>query len=305
MVVASITKWRKELEGKFESKHIMESSNITNAKIVFTTDDGKNWTTIIGSTSASAGSYHWTIPNTPSTTCRIKFSDASDTTIKSISSSLFTIWIPTISLSSPNGGEIWKVGDIDSSKWTSRNITNAKIEFSTDNGTNWTTIVGSTPASVGYYPWIIPSTTSVNCLVRISNVSNININSISSNIFTISNPPCPGVAIVVYSGQTYNTVLIGSQCWSKENLNIGMRINGLQEQADNTIIEKYCYNNDSANCNLYGGLYQWAEAVQYQNNATNTTSPSPAFYGHVQGICPIGWHLPDTSEYSIILANIV
>jgi uncharacterized protein (TIGR02145 family) len=67
--------------------------------------------------------------------------------------------------------------------------------------------------------------------------------------------PCPGVAIVVYSGQTYNTVLIGSQCRSKENLNIGMRINGLQEQTDNTIIEKYCYNNDSANCNLYGGLY--------------------------------------------------
>jgi hypothetical protein len=90
-------------------------------------------------------------------------------------------------LQSPNGGEIWKVGDIDSSKWTSSNITNAKIEFSTDNGTNWTTIVGSSPASVGYYPWTIPSTTSVNCLVRISNVSNININSISSNIFTISN----------------------------------------------------------------------------------------------------------------------
>jgi len=81
---------------------------------------------------------------------------------------LFTIWIPTISLSSPNGGEIWKVGDIDSSKWTSSNITNAKIEFSTDNGTNWTTIVGASPASVGYYPWTIPSTTSVNCLVRIS-----------------------------------------------------------------------------------------------------------------------------------------
>jgi len=78
-----------------------------------------------------------------------------------------------------------------------------------------------------------------------------------------------------------------------------MRINGLQEQTDNTIIEKYCYNNDSANCNLYGGLYQWAEAVQYQNDATNTTSPSPAFYRHVLGICPTGWHL--LIQVSIVL----
>ena len=29
-------------------------------------------------------------------------------------------------------------------------------------------------------------------------------------------------------GQSYNTVLIGDQCWMKENLNIGMQINGIQ-----------------------------------------------------------------------------
>jgi hypothetical protein len=47
---------------------------------------------------------------------------------------------------------------------------------------------------------------------------------------------------------------MGSQCWLKENLNIGMRINGLQEQTDNTIIEKYCYNNDPAIV-LYTAVY--------------------------------------------------
>jgi uncharacterized protein (TIGR02145 family) len=36
--------------------------------------------------------------------------------------------------------------------------------------------------------------------------------------------------------------------------------------------------------------------VQYQNGATNTTSPNPAFAGNVQGICPSGWHIPSLAE---------
>ena len=118
----------------------------------------------------------------------------------------------------------------------------------------------------------------------------------------VSQTAPPGVPpeTIDYAGQTYHTVLIGIQYWLKENLNLGTKIIGSKEQSDNGIIEKYCYNNDPTNCTLYGGLYQWAEAVQYYNGAINTTSPNPAYYGHVQGICTTGWHLPDTSEYSIL-----
>jgi uncharacterized protein (TIGR02145 family) len=276
------------------------SSNITNAEIELTTNNGTSWTTIIGSTPASSGSYSWTIPNNPSTQCMIKLSDPSDSTIKSISTSSFTIWIPTISLSSPNGGENWKVGEIDTIKWSSTHVTNARIDYTTDDGANWTNIIGSTSASAGYYIWKIPFTTSVDCKMKLVDLADETIIGVSANKFTISNPPCPGLATVVYSGQTYNTVLIGNQCWLKENLNVGTPLNGLQEQSNNEIIEKYCYSNNPANCTTYGGLYEWAEAVQYQNGATNTTSPSPAFYGHVQGICPSGWHIPDTTEFNTL-----
>jgi len=34
-----------------------------------------------------------------------------------------------------------------------------------------------------------------------------------------------------------------------------------------------------------------------KNGATNTTSPSPAFSGNVQGICPNGWHIPTAAEF--------
>ncbi len=90
-------------------------------------------------------------------------------------------------------------------------------------------------------------------------------------------------------GKSYNTVQIGTQCWMAENLNIGTAImNGTNNQTNNGIIEKYCYNNDINNCNTYGGLYQWNEAMQY------VTTPSP------QGICPSGWHIPSDDEWKTL-----
>ena len=102
---------------------------------------------------------------------------------------------------------------------------------------------------------------------------------------------------VSYAGESYPTVQIGTQCWFAKNLNVGTMIQGANDQTNNSTLEKYCYNNDTANCAIYGGLYQWAEAVQYQNGASNSTSPSPAFTGNVRGICPTGWHLPSDVEY--------
>src|ERR1035437_10384230 len=87
-----------------------------------------------------------------------------------------------------------------------------------------------------------------------------------------SQNPCPGVPTVDYGGKTYHTVQIGSQCWLKENLDI----NGIDSTRNNDTIEKFCYNNDPANCATYGGLYQWNEAMQ-----SVTTDKT-------KGICPTG-----------------
>ncbi len=87
------------------------------------------------------------------------------------------------------------------------------------------------------------------------------------------------------NSQSYTTVQIGTQCWMAENLNIGTRIDGANNQTNNSTIEKYCYSDDDANCDTYGGLYQWNEMMQYV-----TTEG-------VQGICPDGWHLPTDDEW--------
>jgi uncharacterized protein (TIGR02145 family) len=103
-----------------------------------------------------------------------------------------------------------------------------------------------------------------------------------------SGTPCPSIPTVSYSGKTYNTVQIGNQCWLKENLDVGTRINGSLEQNNNSIIEKYCLYDDPLNCNIYGGLYQWNEAMQYVNTEG------------ARGICPVGWHIPTDAEFQTL-----
>lgn len=71
--------------------------------------------------------------------------------------------------------------------WTSANIDDVKLEFSPDNGVNWTTIVASTPASTGSFSWTIPEIPSTTCMVRVSNVLNAAMNSLSG-VFAISIP---------------------------------------------------------------------------------------------------------------------
>ena len=103
---------------------------------------------------------------------------------------------------------------------------------------------------------------------------------------------------LIYAGKSYNTVQIGSQCWLKENLDVGVYAaststgSSHSDVSNNGLIEKYCYNNDTANCTSYGGLYDWNEAMAY------STTPG------TKGICPTGWHIPTKAEFETLIAAV-
>lgn len=81
------------------------------------------------------------------------------------------------------------------------------------------------------------------------------------------------------------TVTLGSQTWTKYNLNVGSKIANSLNQSNNSTVEKWCYSNLDINCDTYGGLYQWNEMMQYST------------IEKAQGICPNGFHLPSNEEY--------
>ena len=104
-----------------------------------------------------------------------------------------------------------------------------------------------------------------------------------------------------YGGVTYNTVIVDSQCWFTENLNVGTMITNL-EIPDNTAptlndpntVSKWCYNDNPIYCSQEGGLYTWAETNALPNscNLNPCSVPTPN-----QGICPIGWHISTDAEF--------
>ncbi|MBC8311019.1 MAG: fibrobacter succinogenes major paralogous domain-containing protein, partial [Candidatus Marinimicrobia bacterium] len=87
-------------------------------------------------------------------------------------------------------------------------------------------------------------------------------------------------------GNDYATVQIGNQLWMSENLKTTHYNNG--DEIPNPSHEdwgsfdegQYCvYDNDSANVEVYGNLYNWAAATDDR------------------GVCPENFHVPTDEEY--------
>lgn len=90
--------------------------------------------------------------------------------------------------------------------------------------------------------------------------------------------PCP--ESFTYEGKTYHGVMIGEQCWMKENLDFETGYS-------------WCYGNNPANCETFGRLYNWETIM-------NGAVSSVAAPSGVRGICPEGWHVPSDREWMIL-----
>ena len=93
-------------------------------------------------------------------------------------------------------------------------------------------------------------------------------------------------------GNVYKTVTIGSQVWMAENLKTTKFRNGdpiplITDAAAwaSSTTGAYCnYDNDEANAEVYGRLYDWKSA------------------NDPRGICPEGWHIPTDAEWGTLIA---
>jgi len=167
-------------------------TNVSNVNIEYSSDNGTTWNSIVSNTSASTGKYDWTIPATftPSSNCKIRITNPTNTCTQAAISNIFAInaIVKTLSLSYPVGGEQFKIGDAVVIRWNQQNVTTVKLEYSSDNGTTWKLISDNITASAGLYSWTIPAlkTNTFSCLVRISDSTNPTLTSKSNSSFTVT-----------------------------------------------------------------------------------------------------------------------
>jgi uncharacterized protein (TIGR02145 family) len=95
--------------------------------------------------------------------------------------------------------------------------------------------------------------------------------------------------IVDMEGNEYKTVQFGRQCWMLENMNVGEMLPDEKEKPyDNTEPYKWCYENKESNCEKYGGLYTWYNAMLVEDETKSSN----------QGICPDGWKIPSHGDWT-------
>jgi hypothetical protein len=183
--------------------------------------------------------------------------------------SVETIPNPSITLTSPNGGENWGAGSAQNITWASvdmDDIENVIIEYSIDNGATWTVIAH--PANAGSYNWTVPVNSSDNCLVRVrGGDSDDSPADVSDAVFSISSSTLPSITVTSPRGrESWEVGSIHSITWTSTGA------------VENVIIE-YSIDNGTtwtiiAPENPNDGSYNWAVPNTPSNNCLVRVSGS-------------------------------
>ena len=186
---------------------------------------GGAWESIVANTT-NDGTHPWTVTIPGTTTARVRVTSVNNGTVSDVSDANFTITALSITVTSPNGGETWIVGDINNITWTSTGLTeNVRIEINrTYPSASWTDIVAST-ANDGVHAWTVLSPTSTTTRIRISGAVTTSVKDTSNANFTI------GLRTLTVTspngGESWGTGTSQNVLWTSQNLtgNVNIQLN--------------------------------------------------------------------------------
>jgi uncharacterized protein (TIGR02145 family) len=118
-----------------------------------------------------------------------------------------------------------------------------------------------------------------------------------SNEVSFETPPNVFGSLTDIDGNIYRTIKIGAQNWMAENLKTTRYANGTPinngDMVEDITTGKYYFHNIEE-LKPYGLFYTWQAA-------SNTDSLHKTYPDGLQGVCPIGWHLPNVKDYNILI----
>jgi hypothetical protein len=151
------------------------------------------WETLIASTSNS-GTYSWTATAPVTSAARVRISGITHTAVADTSNANFTIAQPGITVTSPNGNEVWILGENRAITWTSIGVIgNVYIDLNRAYPIgSWETLTSGV-ANTGSFNWIVTAPVATTARIRISKVGASSITDMSNGDFFISLPNQPPV----------------------------------------------------------------------------------------------------------------
>lgn len=130
-----------------------DAPNISQINILYSSNGGGSWTTILSNVNASEGSRVWTVPNQLTTQGKIRIQEVGGPAQgESGLFSIVDVAAPAVTVIAPNGGEKYQEGSVVTVRWSSTGIATVSIFYTTDD-VNWTLIASGVTASNGQYPW--------------------------------------------------------------------------------------------------------------------------------------------------------
>ncbi len=198
------------------------SSNVTNVKILLSSDGGNNFTTtLVASTPASTGSWTWNVPSnlTAGNTYRVRIEDASNSSVKDESDANFTIGSPTTITQHPQSQRVCAGTQVQFTvSATGNNLTYRWRRNGQD-------VAGGNSATLTINPVSVLSAGNYDCVVsgvcgspQTSNVAILTVDTLPR----ITTQP-QSQSICETKTVTFSVVAVGTELtyqWRKNNINI-------------------------------------------------------------------------------------
>lgn len=160
-----------------------------NVNIDLSRNGGSSYESLYSNT-PNDGTQDWTVAGTVTTQARIRIRSASNSAIRDSSDANFTIATPSITVISPNGGDIWYINGYENIQWSSAGITgNVKIELNRAySGGAWEELFADTPDD-GTEFWSVTGPSTGQARIRVSSVLQPGISDVSNADFSIAGQP--------------------------------------------------------------------------------------------------------------------
>lgn len=161
---------------------VWDSEDVGNLSISYKTSEDSDWVLVEENVDINSNPYIW-YPEEATSWCKVQLKETLYPEVVEKTQSEFIVY--KLDLVSPEGGEEIEGQSEFEITWDSELVPTINIEYSTDNGQNWTVENQNVVADDSAYTWIVPNVNAELCFLRLSVPGLPNSSSINTIPFSI------------------------------------------------------------------------------------------------------------------------